>query len=241
MLGAPPRDQRPRPDGTRPLGHLRLPRQPRHGHTTSRQPMYLPVIDPTLPGPDPSRIEQAAWRSRGRTRHLDPMLARLALSRGALFRSLKCGLAAALAWAAATTFEIHGPLLAPLVAMLTVEVTVWQSVSSSMQRVVGLLVGVMAALGLAGTVGLHAWTIGVVVTGTLLMGYALRLRDRAGEAAATALIVMGVAGGSAGVAAQDRVFASLMGAAAGVLVSLIVIPTTEVGPAGRALNRFSDG
>lgn len=161
----------------------------------------------------------------------------LALERDTLLQVAKTALAATLAWAVAgRVLGSELPAIAALGAIITAQVTVYQTLARASQYVVGVLAGVLVALALARLLGLHAWSVGLVVFGALLAGRALRLGTQANQVAISALLVVSLGTGYA----VDRVLDALVGAALGVLVNSLVFPPTSVGAAGQALRRIAE-
>jgi uncharacterized membrane protein YgaE (UPF0421/DUF939 family) len=158
------------------------------------------------------------------------------LERRTLLQIAKTALAATLSWELAIRL-LHSPLpaLAALGALLTVQVTVKQTVSFGIQQVVGVTVGVGAAGLVVGVLGVHAWSVGLVILGALVVGNLLRLGRQINQVAISALLVLalGTAYGSA------RVVDTLLGAVVGVLVNALVAPPTHVQDAAEHVARVA--
>ena len=158
------------------------------------------------------------------------------LERRTLLQIAKTALAATVAWELAVRV-LHSPLpaLASLGALLTVQVTVKQTVSFGFQQVVGVTVGVGAAVLAVGVLGVHAWSVGVVILGALVVGNLLRLGRQVNQVAISALLVLalGTAYGSA------RIVDTLLGAVVGVLVNALVAPPTHVQGAAEQIARVA--
>src|SRR3954447_21581560 len=88
----------------------------------------------------------------------------LVLEQDTVRQIAKTALAATLSWELAIRL-LHSPLpaLAALGAILTVQVTVKQTVTFGIQQVVGVTVGVGGALAVVGVLGVHAWSVGIVI------------------------------------------------------------------------------
>jgi uncharacterized membrane protein YgaE (UPF0421/DUF939 family) len=131
------------------------------------------------------------------------------------------------------------PVFAPLAALLTVQVTIWDSVARGLQRVLGVVVGVLVAYGFARLAGINAWSIGLVIFVSLLAGRALRLGQQGSiQVPVSALLVL-VLGATTGGYALDRVLDTVVGAATGILVNLVVVPPTQVKAARTEVNAFA--
>jgi Aromatic acid exporter family member 1 len=156
----------------------------------------------------------------------------LTLERDAVRLVVKTTLAATLAWELSRLVLPHGtPALASLGAILTVQVTIRSTVYRGLQQSVGVVVGVGGAVLLARLLGVHAWSVGLIILAALLLGRLLRLGTQANQIAISALLVLAL-GANYGAA---RIWETLLGAAVGVLLNLALAPPTYVEQAGRTL------
>ena len=149
-------------------------------------------------------------------------------------------MAAGFAWfIAADVLGNNIPVFAPLAALLTVQVTVWDSLARGLQRVLGVVVGVLVAYGFARLAGINAWSIGLVIFVSLLAGRVLRLGQQGSiQVPVSALLVL-VLGATTGGYAVDRVVDTVVGAATGILVNLVIVPPTQIDSARRGVNAFA--
>ncbi len=96
--------------------------------------------------------------------------------------------------------------------MLTVQVTVWDSVSRGLQRALGVVVGVLLAYALARLLGMHVWSVALLVFVSWVAGQVLRLGQQgAVQVPVSALLVL-VLGASTTGYAVDRVVDTFVGA-----------------------------
>jgi hypothetical protein len=154
-------------------------------------------------------------------------------------RTAKTTLAAVISWELARRLiHTEAPVLAPLTALLVTQLTVVETVTGSLQRVGSVVVGVLLAVGLANLLGLQWWSVGLVVFTSLAVGQVLRLGAHRIEVPISALLVL-VVGGQAGVA-RARVLETLIGAAVGVAVNVLVAPPVYVQPAGEAIFELAE-
>ncbi|MBO0824881.1 MAG: hypothetical protein J2P27_13645 [Actinobacteria bacterium] len=130
------------------------------------------------------------------------------------------------------------PVLAPLTALLVVQVTMYQTVRSAVRRVASVIAGVLVAVALSAFAGFSLWTLAIVITAGLAIGYLLHLGDQILEVPISAMLILSLSVGT-GAAATTRVAESAIGAAAGLLGGLIVTPV-RVQPAGEAIGELSD-
>ena len=149
-------------------------------------------------------------------------------------RTAKTTVAAVIAWELARLLPgSQPPVLAPLTALLVTQLTLVKTITGSLQRVASVAAGVLLALAAAGLLGLHWWSVGLVIFVSLAIGQVLRLGSHRIELAVSALLVMTL-GGTPGVA-RTRVLETLIGAGVGVLVNAVA-PPVYIRPAGEAIH-----
>jgi len=154
-------------------------------------------------------------------------------------RTAKTTLAAVLSYVVAQRLGTSPqPVLAPLTALLVVQLTMYETVASGLQRVASVVAGVLIAVGVATLVGLTWWSLGVVVAVSLIVGRLLHLGDHLLEVPISAMLVLAV-GGAEG-AALDRVYETLVGAAVGVAVNLVIATPLYVQPASDAIGELAE-
>jgi hypothetical protein len=129
------------------------------------------------------------------------------------------------------------PVLAALTALLVVQVTLYETVRHGWQRIGSVVVGVLIAVMLSSMFGLTWWSLGVTVLAALIVGQTLRLGDHVLEVPISAMLVLAV--GSHTQAGVGRVYETLVGAAVGVAISLLV-PAVYVQPAGDAIGELAE-
>ena len=127
------------------------------------------------------------------------------------------------------------PLLAPLTAMLVVQVTPLSLLASGVDRVVAVVAGVAVAVGFAAVVPLRWWSLGVLILISITIGQFLRLRSNLVEVAISAMLVLGVGAIGAEAAAWQRIAETLVGAAVGIVATLVFPPKVASSDAGRAI------
>ncbi|MGR4878169.1 aromatic acid exporter family protein [Streptomyces sp. LARHCF249] len=125
------------------------------------------------------------------------------------------------------------PLTAPLTALLVVQVTLYSTLTTSIRRVNSVVVGVLIAIAFSVLVGLTWWSLGLLILASLVVGHLVRVDEFVPEVAISAMLVLGVT--QVADTAWDRVLETLIGAAVGLLVNLLVAPPLWVGPAGTAI------
>jgi Aromatic acid exporter family member 1 len=154
-------------------------------------------------------------------------------------RTAKTTLAAVIAWELALRLPgTQPPVLAPLTALLVTQLTLVKTITGSLQRVASVTAGVLLALGVAELLGLHWWSIGLVIFVSLAIGQVLKLGPHRIEVPISALLVMTL-GGTTGVA-RTRVLETLIGAGVGVVVNAVLVPPVYIRPAGDAIYELAD-
>ena len=183
--------------------------------------------------PDGLRRGWAACFRRGRTPGL---------------RTLKTTLAAVVSFQVADLFHTSAqPILAPLTALLVVQLTLYKTLTSVLDRVGAVVSGVLVAVSVAALTGLTWWSLGAVVGLSLVLGRLLRLGSNLAEVAISAMLVLAAASTSVGftpgspnleTTATGRVVETLVGAAVGILVNLVIAPPLYIQPAGDAIGEL---
>jgi hypothetical protein len=149
-------------------------------------------------------------------------------------------LAAVVAFAVADALHTSSsPVLAPLTALLVVQLTMYETLAHGRERIVSVVAGVLVAVLFAGFVGLTWWSLGLVVAASIVAGRLLRLGPHLLEVPISAMLVLAV-GGSEGYA-LGRVEETLLGAAVGVVVNLLIAPPLYIQPAGDAIAELAEG
>jgi hypothetical protein len=154
-------------------------------------------------------------------------------------RTAKTTLAAVVSWELALRLPgTTPPVLAPLTALLVTQITLVETITGSLQRVGSVTAGVLMALLVADLLGLHWWSVGLVIFVSLVLGQILRLGPHRVEVPISALLVLTL-GGTPGVA-RTRVLETLIGAGVGVIVNAVLVPPVYVRPAGDAIFELAD-
>ncbi len=127
------------------------------------------------------------------------------------------------------------PILAPLTALLVVQVTLYRTFRSALQRVASVVLGVLVALALSSLLGFTWWSLGITIAAALAVGFALQLGDSVLEVPISAMLILSLP--TEAVVAQ-RILATLIGAATGLVSNLVVAPL-RVQPAEEAVDDLS--
>jgi hypothetical protein len=154
----------------------------------------------------------------------------------------KTALAAAFAWAlAGWLFHAPRPYFAPLAAILSVQATIAESLSRGIQRIFGVMGGIMLAILFTHWLGLHAWSLAVLVF--IAMALATRLHLGAQgipQVAVTALMVWAVGSQVKGYA-WYRALETAVGAVVAAGVSALLWPPDFTPDAAESLRLLALG
>jgi hypothetical protein len=128
------------------------------------------------------------------------------------------------------------PVLAPLTALLVLQATLFQTIRMAAQKVLAVIAGVLAAVGVAAYVPFSWWVLGMLIAATLALGMALRLGDNMLEVPISAMLIFSV---DTHAAATSRIADTLIGAAAGLAAGLLFAPL-RVQPAKEAVGELTE-
>ena len=159
-----------------------------------------------------------------------------ATRRTPLLQVLKSAVATVAAWLVAG-WIIPGPLpvFAAIAALLVVQPSVNQSLGKAIERSVGVIAGVVIASALGLVFGEYGWVILASIVIAILIAWALRMTTgTSNQVAISAMLVLAL-GGTSPEYAFDRVLETLIGAAIGIIVNVIIVPPVLVEPARRDL------
>jgi uncharacterized membrane protein YgaE (UPF0421/DUF939 family) len=143
----------------------------------------------------------------------------------------KTTLAAVLAWAAARwlTMAHSAVWMGPATAVIVMQATVYRSLANGARRVGAVTAGVMIA-GLVGRLlGLNALSLILIVPSALLTARWRRIGDHGADIVTTAVLMLSYGASAAhDQYLRDYVVQTAVGAAAGVLVNLVIPPPLRV-------------
>ena len=172
------------------------------------------------------------WRNR-------PLTELLGIDRNVLVQALKIAVSAGVSWALAQWWlSSPSPIWAPITASLMALLTVRASLRDAVEKIVAVLIGILVAIWLGGLIGLHAWSISLIVAVGFLVGKVLRLNGgAAAQIPINGLFVLAL--GSAQV--EQRFLDTLIGAAVAVAVNFAIVPPNYVSGATRSVAVLADG
>lgn len=147
--------------------------------------------------------------------------------RQALSRSLNIGktaFAAGISWEVAQWTGTDKPYFAPLAAILCLQVTVEESLWQGYQRVLGIVGGVVLADVVARSIGIHGWSIALLVLVGTGAAAVLKLGTKAtSQVGVSAMMVLTVGGGHY-TYAMDRIVDTIIGAVIAILINMFIFP-----------------
>jgi uncharacterized membrane protein YgaE (UPF0421/DUF939 family) len=160
----------------------------------------------------------------------------VAIEREVFRRILKSTVAATLAWLAAELIASPRPALASLAAIIVVQITVRATLTRSIQLTVAVTLGLGAALALGHLLGLHWWSIAIVVLAGLIAGELFRLGTLSAQVAISAMLALSLGNGYG----IERVVDTAIGAVIGVVVNALIAPPSHVSEASRTLRGLGE-
>ena len=178
--------------------------------------------------------------TEGPMRHALTELARFGIGE----RIVKSAIAATVAWLVADQIpRDNAPFVAALTAVYTIDLTILKSLRSAGQRLAGLAIGIAIAFAAAEVLGVHSWSVGLVILLSLVVGLRLNLKpDGMTQVAGTAIVVMVVRATT-----DERTIYSLsvladtaIGTAVGLGINGLIAPPSFLPAATRALDLLTD-
>lgn len=151
------------------------------------------------------------------------------LSRDDWLMVVKATLATVIAWVIAD--RVMGsatPFYAPLAALLVVDKTIVRSLGQSVRRIFAVGLGMALAWLVGTTLGLHWWSMGIVILGALVIGRWPRLGDHGIQVPSMALLSLLTAGGTSEDFTALTMLETLVGGVVGIAVNILVFAPLHV-------------
>jgi uncharacterized membrane protein YgaE (UPF0421/DUF939 family) len=160
-------------------------------------------------------------------------------SRIPLLQALKTSIASVVSWFVCLAILPNQlPIFAAIAALLVVQPSVNQSLGKAIERSAGVVVGVILAFGAGLLFGSASWLVIAAIVVAVLLGWALRLTPgSAAQIPISAMLVLSIGAQSPEYSAA-RIAETLIGAAIGVVVNLVVVPPVTLQPARLAVARL---
>ncbi|PFG31191.1 FUSC family protein [Paramicrobacterium agarici] len=151
--------------------------------------------------------------------------------RSPLLQVVKTSVAAVLAWViAGLILPAELPIFAAIASLLVVQPSVNQSFGKAIERSVGVISGVVIASLLSLVLGQYSWVIMLAIIVAVLLSWALRMTTgTSNQVAISAMLVLAL-GASSPEYALYRIVETLIGAALGIIVNMVIVPPVLVAP-----------
>ncbi|WJH32671.1 FUSC family protein [Paenibacillus sp. CC-CFT747] len=151
----------------------------------------------------------------------------------------KSAAASALSWEAARLAGSAHPYLAPITVILVIQTTIAGSLRHAYQRILGTVIGVLLTAAVARHLGIHWWSIGLLIFAGTGTARAFKLKDPVLHQVAMSILLVLIFENHTTSYAWDRIRDTLIGAAAGVLLQYMV-PPDYTQKAGQAVTKLAD-
>ena len=154
--------------------------------------------------------------------------------RAPVVQVLKSAVATIAAWLVAG-WLIPGPLpvFAAIAALLVVQPSVNQSFTKALERSIGVIAGVVIAVALSLLLGPQSWVVLLAVVIAMMIAWAFRASPGAANQVAISAMLVLALGSSNSQYALDRILETLIGAAIGIIVNVVIVPPVLSAPAQR--------
>jgi uncharacterized membrane protein YccC len=164
----------------------------------------------------------------------------LASRRAPFLQVAKSTIATIAAWLLAG-WLIQGPppVFAAIAALLVVQPSLNQSLTKAIERSIGVIGGVVIASLLGLAFGDVTWVILVAVAVALLAAWALKMSPGTATQFAISAVLVLALGTTTPDYAVDRVIETLIGAAIGIIVNLVLVPPVLVAPARQKVDALA--
>ncbi|WP_394553235.1 aromatic acid exporter family protein [Agromyces sp. MMS24-JH15] len=159
-----------------------------------------------------------------------------ASKRPSLLQVGKAAIATVAAWVAADwVIDDQLPVFAAIAAMLVVQPSVNQSLGKAIERSIGVVGGVLVATVLSLAFGDQGWVVILAIVVSMGLAWAMRMTaGTANQVAISAMLVLALGSDSPSYAFA-RVVETVIGAAIGIVVNVLIVPPLPLAPARRDL------
>ncbi|MEC5182853.1 uncharacterized membrane protein YgaE (UPF0421/DUF939 family) [Cryobacterium sp. MP_3.1] len=157
-----------------------------------------------------------------------------------LLQTLKTSVAVVLAWVI-SLWLLPGelPIFAAMAAIFVVQPSINQSLGRALERSLGVVGGVLVALGIGLWFGQDSWIVLAAIVLCILLAWALKLSPgSANQIPISAMLVL-VLGAATPTYARDRIIETILGAAIAVIVNALIVPPVLLTPAHDAVTRLT--
>ncbi|AZZ57518.1 FUSC family protein [Rathayibacter iranicus] len=157
-------------------------------------------------------------------------------TRPPVLQLVKTAVATAVTWMlAALIFPGTLPVFGAIAALLVVAPSINQSFSKALERSVGVIIGVIVGSVIGTLLGGDSIIVLVAIVAAIVVGWVVRLTPASAvQIPISAMLVLSV-GAVTPNYALDRILETLVGAAVGVVVNVLIVPPVALAPAERAV------
>jgi uncharacterized membrane protein YgaE (UPF0421/DUF939 family) len=163
-----------------------------------------------------------------------------AQTRSPLLQVVKTSIAVIAAWLLCSAlFAQQPPIFAAIAALLVVQPSVNQSLAKGIERSVGVTLGVIIAYAIGFVFGTATWVVLAAIVLALLFSWVFKLGPgSANQIPISAMLVLTL-GALQFEYAVDRVLETLVGAAIGLAVNVLIVPPVLLQPAHLSVGRLA--
>ncbi|MET4639884.1 uncharacterized membrane protein YgaE (UPF0421/DUF939 family) [Mycetocola sp. 2940] len=155
-------------------------------------------------------------------------------TRGPVLQAVKTSVAAVAAWfVAVLVLPTELPVFAAIAAIIVVQPSVNQSFGKAIERSIGVIAGVVIASLIGLVFSNQTWVILLTVVVAVFVAWAFQLTPAAANQVPISAMLVLVLGATTPGYALDRIIETLIGAALGIIVNLLIVPPVMLAPAER--------
>ncbi|PPI20169.1 hypothetical protein C5D34_12710 [Rathayibacter sp. AY1B1] len=157
-------------------------------------------------------------------------------TRPPVLQLVKTAAATVVTWLlAAVVFPGTLPVFGAIAALLVVAPSINQSFSKALERSVGVIIGVIVGSVIGTVLGGESIIVLLAIVAAIAVGWAVRLTPASAvQIPISAMLVLSV-GAVTPNYALDRILETLLGAAVGVVINVLIVPPVVLAPAERAI------
>ncbi|HJV44868.1 MAG TPA: aromatic acid exporter family protein [Bacillota bacterium] len=152
----------------------------------------------------------------------------------------KSGLATAISWEICVRLGFVRPTMAPIAAILCLQVTVSDSIKRAYQRTLGTIIGVIITAIAIHKLGVNVWSVGLVVTLSILIGRWIKISDQIIPQIGTTAILVFVLQSQNHHYPLDRIEETLIGCITAILINMLLFPPNYSHDAIRSIQSYTE-
>ncbi|SEC16711.1 Aromatic acid exporter family member 1 [Paramicrobacterium humi] len=164
-----------------------------------------------------------------------------ASQRSPLLQVLKTSVATAVAWiVSGLLLPGELPVFAAIASLLVVQPSINQSFAKAIERSVGVIAGVILATLISLALGQNSWIVILAILVAVLLSWVFKMTPGTGNQVAISAMLVLALGSSSPEYALDRIIETLIGAAVGFAVNLLIVPPVLVTPVRDSIARLGN-